>query len=367
MCMRVKVKRRVCRSVVVIAVTLLAGLLVATDDARCEESKQPSWTRDWVPSFAFSGTFYAQTQKSTLASACARGGPLAQPLDRCSQGEVPVRGPDDNVRDARLGVPTLHPDGPFELRDSAAASDLTVWPGVGIDFQLMSPHILAKRGPRIFAGVEIVATFPPQRAIANEGALETLEFPQNKPDPTTFAALGFAGLGAETLSKPRTFHYGAQIGIAFPLKVFNRTVRLKPSFGWMHYRLDVAGNLLAVVKDDVNGVTLGNLSTFGANLRIIDLTDRETRTINAIGPGFEVELDSIRSGAFGVSMFTSLHLYKVLTNRKVELASEVFFPDGTGLGGDGLLADTYSARWTHEIKPWVYRLRVGMRFHYFGD
>jgi hypothetical protein len=362
-----RVKRRVCRNAAVIAVTLLASLLVAAGDVQSDQSAQRRWSRDWVPSFALSGTFYSQSQMSTLASECAAGGLRAEPLARCSQGEVPVRDSADLVRDARKGVPTLHPDGPYELRDPAAASDLTVWPGVGIDFQLMSPHILSPRGPRIFMGAEFVATFPPQRAIANEGALTELEFPQKKPDPTTFPALGFAGLGAEVLSKPRTFHYGAQIGLAIPIRILNRTIRIKPSFAWLNYRLDVKGNLLAVVKDDVNGITLGNISTYGANLRLIDLSDRETRTINAIGPGMEIELDSIRSGSFGISMFTSLHAYRLLTDRNVKLAAEVFYPDGTAPGGDGLLADTYRARWSHQIKPWVFRLRVGMRFHYFGD
>jgi hypothetical protein len=368
MYLRVKVRRVVCRAAAVFALLLLAGVSSA-GEVYIDQSSQPGWTDGWVPSFAVSGTFYAQQQASALESECQFGGPLAEPVARCSQGEAPtlVGSIQPKPRDARLGVPTLHAGGPFVLRDPAAASDLTVWPALGLNFQLMSPNLLYRRGPRLFFGAEITATFPPQRSIANEGALSMLEFPRDAPDPSTFPAQGFSGLGANVLSEPRTFHYGAQVGVAIPFSFLNRTLRIKPSFAWLHYQIDVKGNLLTAIKDDVNGVTFGILSSFGPNLRTIDLTASETRDVDAVGPGLEIELDSIRSGPFGASMFTSVHIYRVVTDRKIRLTDEVSFPDGTGSGGDGLLADTYRARWSHDLDPWIYRLRVGIRFHYFGD
>jgi len=258
---------------------------------------------------------------------------------------------------------------PTPLRDPADGSDFGLWPGVGIDLHLMSPTIVELPlgiRPRLFINGEVTAQFPPERRTANEAALQSkLELPPERPDLDSFPTTAIQGVGAETRSVPKTFQFGAQVGLAFPIEVLGRKVRIKPSFGWVHYKLDVDGRLLTAIKDDVNGDLLP-ISSWGPNLRDISLSSSTTRSVNAIGPGIEFELESGQFGPIGAAMFFGLHAYKVLSDRTIKLKDKVTFPDGT-LGGDGLLEDTYRANWSHEIDPWMYRFRMGIRFHYIGD
>jgi hypothetical protein len=222
--------------------------------------------------------------------------------------------------------------------------------------------------PRLFINGEVTAQFPPERRTANEAALKSkLDPPPNNPEPVTYPTTAIQGVGTETKSVPKTFQFGAQVGIAFPIEVLGRRVRIKPSFGWVHYELDVDGRLLTAIKDDVNGdLALGSTTVWGPNLRDISLSSGTTRSVNAIGPGIEFELESGQFGPIGAAMFFGLHAYKVLSDRTIKLKDKVTFPDGT-LGGDGLLEDTYRATWGHEIDPWMYRMKMGIRFHYIGD
>ncbi|MFP8870150.1 MAG: hypothetical protein VCB43_01180, partial [Myxococcota bacterium] len=264
-----------------------------------------------------------------------------------------------------------------KMRDSRDGKEFGLWPGVGVDVQLMTPRIPKidilpfDIGIRGFVSGEVMAVFPPSRATANEGSLDGLFFPEELKDPVLYPSAAIGGGGSEVRSEQDTFEFAAAIGISIPINVLNRTVRIKPSFGWLHYRLKFSGRLLHAIKDDVNGELSGNsptnIGTFGPNTRIIDLQRNLTKNIHAIGTGVEVELESGKFGPIGAAVFASIHGYKVVGDRKFKFQSSQSFADGTAAGGDGLLADTYRATWEHEIDPWIYRMKMGLRFHYVGD
>jgi hypothetical protein len=338
------------------------------DESNTEASNRRSWTKGWVPAFALTGSFQGHEYESSLSSKCDRGGPGGEggALIGCSwAGRRTVV----NQFNQPL-VPGFHqplPGLPNPLRDSADGSDFTVWPGVGIDLHLMSPTIfeLHKIRPRLFINAEVTAQFPPTRRIANEAALnDSLTPPEGGGSPASYPTQAIEGGGSETLSEPKTFQFGAQIGFAFPVQIQDRKVRIKPSFGWINYQLDISGRVLSPLKDDVNG-TSGGFSTWGPNLRTIDLSDSTTRSINGIGPGLEVELESGQFGPVAAAMFLGVNVYKILGDRTTDLDDQVSFADGT-TGGDGLEADTYRAKWHHKVDPWMYRVKMGIRFHYMG-
>ena len=365
--------------------TLISSSVLADNYTRADTNSKQESRQDvnrWVPAFAFVGAFHGQGQKSSLSSSCDIGGaaPPGDPaLIACSQGGQFGRAA---APGEALPPPTPRPtlaSTSTKMRDSRDGKEFGLWPGVGVDVQLMTPRIPKidilpfDIGIRGFVSGEVMAVFPPSRATANEGSLDGLFFPEDQKDPVQFPSAAIGGGGSEVRSEQDTFEFAAAIGISIPINVLNRTVRIKPSFGWLHYRLKISGRLLHAIKDDVNGELSGNnpdsnLGTFGPNTRIIDLQKNLTKNFNAIGTGVEVELESGKFGPIGAAVFASIHGYKVLGDRKFKFQSSQSFgrPDGT-VGGDGLLADTYRATWEHEIDPWIYRMKMGLRFHYVGE
>ena len=356
-----------------ISSSVLAENKTYADTNSKQESRQD--VNRWVPAFAFVGAFHGQGQKSSLSSSCDFGGKVPArdaALIACSQGGEFGRNypPGESGNRPTSGTSS-------EMRDSRAGKEFGLWPGVGVDVQLMTPRIPKidilpfDIGIRGFVSGEVMAVFPPSRATANEGSLSGIFFPQGKEnDPESFPSSAIGGGGSEVRSEQDTFEFAAAVGISIPINVLNRTVRIKPSFGWLNYRLKVSGRLLHAIKDDINGEVAANsptnVGTFGPNTRVIDLQKNLTKNINAIGTGVEVELESGKFGPIGAAVFASIHGYKVVGDRKFKFQSSQSFADGTD-GGDGLLADTYRATWEHEIDPWIYRMKVGLRFHYVGD
>jgi len=350
-----------------ISSSVLADNHTYADTNSKHESRQD--VNRWVPAFAFVGAFHGQGQKSSVSSSCDIGGPPTEndlPLPVCSQvGEI-----------GRPGPP-IEFDTPTAMRRSNAGKEFGLWPGVGVDVQLMTPRIPKidilpfDIGIRGFVSGEVMAVFGPSRATANEGDAGELLFPEDQPELDSYPSSAISGTGSEVRSEQDTFEFAAAIGISIPINILNRTVRIKPSFGWLNYKLKISGRLVHAIKDDVNGSLPGGnplTGSFGANTRAIDLQKNLTKNINAIGTGVEVELESGKFGPIGAAVFASIHGYKVVGDRKFKFKGSQTFEDGTiAAGGDGLLEDTYRAAWEHEIDPWIYRMKVGLRFHYVGE
>jgi hypothetical protein len=316
----------------------------AEDAARSERSAQEG-ADQWVPSLSVIGGLTIQDWKGALASEICRG---------CS-----------------------FPDPTSELlRESASGGDLDVTPFVGGNFELMTPELPFPASPRLFVGGEIAASFGFERGVAREGDPGTIRTPrppgsENRPFDEDVAL----GQGSETIAELGSPFYGAYAGIAFPLELYGRQLRIKPAFVWIRYDVNVGGVVAdaecldippprppAVPANLCNTITdpLGN--EVEGILRAIQLQGSATGTFNGIGPGLDIELDTGRFGPLGTSLFVGARTYYILGNRTIEFDdSQSFLDEGPGLG-----MDEARAQWSFEVDPWVYRVGLGLRFQWLG-
>jgi hypothetical protein len=201
--------------------------------------------------------------------------------------------------------------------------------------------------------------------LANEGDPSMIEPPFNPDgnqrtlDETPAAAL--LGKGSEVVSEVQTLGFGAGIGIAFPFEFRGRKLWVKPSAGWTRWTVDVDGVVLQGLKPDPDPRL--QLRFFSPLLRVVDLQKSVSQSYNAIGPGLDLELEAFRAGPLGVNVFAGGAAYRVIGDRKIawsvvetiEQQSAEDFPD-----------DTYTARFSYKVSPWMYRIGLGIRFQWLG-
>lgn len=313
-----------------------ACALLFTAVAAAEEPP-PARAPGWIPSFAINGGAVMQDMKASVDSACANGGPGA------ILGQLEL-----------VSCDFLVGPGPAPLRESASGSDLTVSPIIGFDLQLMTPELgLVPGRPRVFVAGELRLTFPPTKKIALEGDPSGVAFATPTPGETPTIAL--SGVGSQTVSEVDTLGWGAGLGLAFPFQFRGRQLWLKPSARWTNYKVNIYGKVVAGLKDDP---PVG--PPFGNNIREINLLADTTESYNGVGPGLELELDAGQFGPLGVAVFAGGAIYKIFGERRVDFSAT------ETLTGDGLPPDTYTANFSHEVDPWMYRAGVGVRISWLG-
>lgn len=349
--------------------------------APAQEAPQPgsSGENRWVPGLGVTGGVTFQPQEASVESSCQVGGPGAPggqgliEIPPCSGGVPPSAGP---------------------LRPSDSDSEWTVSPYVGVDLQLMTPALPIPTRPRLFARGEILPTFASTRSIASEADPTGVSAPtfggtgQVQP-PGFYTEKAIGGQGSETESTVQTLVWAAGMGLAFPFEVRGRLLRLKPSFGWIRYEVEVEGIVVRALKNDRPDPQqrLGRVirdCTFSpdtenptsATCSGVSLSGSGSQWFNGIGPGLELEMDAFRWGPIGVSLFLGGNAYKILGERRVSFSESVTYPNPSPpnppvpgpppLAPNRIPADTYSANWSFEVDPWLYRAGVGIRFHWLG-
>lgn len=245
------------------------------------------------------------------------------------------------------------------LRDSDDGSDRDVTPYVGAGLELMTPSLLPG-GLRLFVGGEFAAAFGTDRNVAREGDPGIVANPAPAGSPNQrFDADVATGQGSLTRATMDHFTYGAHAGVAIPIELFGRRIRLKPAVAWMQYRIEVEGQV-ADAECLPFGTTTECNTLRGGFLRPIPMRAETTETFDGIGPALDIEMDTGRYGPIGSSLFAGVRVYNILGDREVELSSPVLsFNDPVG-------NDQTRARFTFEVDPWVYRVGVGMRFQWLG-
>lgn len=237
-----------------------------------------------------------------------------------------------------------------EVRPAVDDEQLDVSPEVVFGVELMSPAITQIPGnPRFFANAEFLPTFAVTRNIAKED------------DPTGFDTMnpnipeqGIGGQGSRTTAEVQTLAWAAGIGVAMPFEWRGRQFRVKPQVGWYRYQVDVDGVVLRAAKPFNDGQPG----------RFIELEGADSKWFNAIGPGMELEMVLGRRGPIEPSVFIGGQAYKVLGNRKIEFSDSVTISDSVA----GLPpTDTYTADWSFEVDPWVYRGWIGVRLRWLGN
>ncbi len=372
------------------AVLALLAFLPAASSAREEEqAKERQAGEDrWVPSLAVTSGITIQSQEASVALLSS------------------LSGLDEDF--------------------STDGDDLAVSPYVGANLELMSPALPLPGRPRVFLGAEILPTFAATRDVAkigNPSGFEVrLEIDPNPPSPVIpgktldYALAGYPentilGVGSATSAEIDSLVFGAGVGVAFPFEVRGRPLRLKPSIGWIRYKIDVEGRALkaecppyqfgtvtttACIAYDPGGPFLPPPAVDGFTREIV-LGAQGSQSFNGIGGGLDIEMDVFRVGQLGVSLFLGGRFYWTLGDRTIELGKSVPFdreemlrpvsvdeypdapyypppedypvpPGGYQFGTNvALPEETFTANWSFEVDPWMYRVGLGLRFHWLGS
>ena len=99
---------------------------------------------------------------------------------------------------------------------------------------------------------------------------------------------------------------------------------------------------------------------FPGFLRETRLEGSDSQMFNAIGGGLDIEMDTIRYGPVGASLFLGGSFYRTLGDRTIGFSDSETFNDQLGMN------DRAEAEWEIEVDPWMYRAHVGIRFQWLG-
>ena len=252
------------------------------------------------------------------------------------------------------------------LRPSTTGNAVDASPFVGAELELMTPELALPTSPRLFLGGGFAGAFGSENRLAQEGNPGELRSPlpeqaQNAADFSESAVLGQGSLTAATLGD---FVYEAHAGVALPFEWFERPLRLKLSLSWLRFDVDARGQISDAECQRVGNTTQCNVLRQPGFLRPIQMSDQASDTFDGLGPRLDLEMDTGRFGPIGSSLFLGGGAYAILGNRTIEMSAMESFPD---TGRPGLGPATTSANWTFEVDPWIYRVAVGIRFHYLGS
>lgn len=268
---------------------------------------------------------------------------------------------------------------PIPLQGIVTGSDLVISPFVGAGLELMAPALPVPTRPRLFLGAEILPTFASDRKVATQEDPDCIRGPEvgapcvmdltGPVDGLGFSEESAQGEGSNTVTLTDTLTYGASLGVAFPAKLGKRQLRIKPSFGWIHYKIDGTGVVVnAKCALDPSTPNISDTACVPRNsprgvipgfLRETHLEGSASQMFNAIGGGLDIEMDTVRYGPVGASLFLGGAFYRTLGDRTIGFSDSEAFNDQLGM-------DTATAEWQIEVDPWMYRAHVGIRFQWLG-
>jgi hypothetical protein len=255
----------------------------------------------------------------------------------------------------------------------------------------MTPALPIPARPRLFASGEILPTFASDRDLALEGEPGCVRGPKpgagcaKDGGEEAFKEADTNGQGSRTSARVDSLVYGASLGVAFPVRVGKRQLRIKPSVGWINYEVEAEGSVVDAAcnpQDRCTNFTDRQRVFFPppphdedvlhyGYLRERILTASDSRRFNGIGPGLDIEMDAGRFGPLGVSLFLGGGAYYILGDRRISFGTEMNFPEQRSDPED--LPDrivfgpeTDVGQFEVEVDPWMYRAHVGIRFQWLG-
>jgi hypothetical protein len=337
-------------AVVALGALFPAALLASDGGDPAEPARQAREDR-WVPSLAITSGATIQEQQGS-ADSCLFPGNMSP--DSCNTRANP---PDPG------------------LRGFVDGDDLAVSPFVGGALELMTPALPIPTRPRLFASGEILPTFAPDRHVALEGDPGCVRGPLSGAgcarlgETEAFSENAANGLGTKTSARVDTLVYGASLGVAFPLKVGKRQLRIKPSVGWINYKLEAEALVVGAACDLVDECIVlkqdnGDIEDKDT-LRERTLTASGSQMFNGIGPGLDVEMDTGRFGPIGSSLFLGARAYRILGNRTISFRTEKLLENDTTPIIFG--PETNVGVFEVKVDPWMFRAHVGIRFYWLGS
>lgn len=279
------------------------------------DSPKQSFER-WVPSFAIRSDIISQLSDGTVQS---------------------------NLRP---------PDDPGSV---TSGDERLVDPSIGLSIELQTPSLADVLGqPSAFVHAGASYFVGSRVTVAQEGAPgEFIEPPVDPLDPSRpnleqqVSAQAVSGQGSRVSAELQPLVVSAGAGIALTFRIWERQIRLKPSFEYIREEIEASGTMrnAAGVRRSVGGVVE---TPFDYTV----LSGSKKKEMHGIGGGLSVELDAARIGALQLSIFADAQVYSLLGGRKVEFSREE--------GGN-------SANWSVTLDRTLYRGGVGLRFRYLPE
>jgi hypothetical protein len=233
------------------------------------------------------------------------------------------------------------------FRPSADNDGTMLSPNVGGSLEIMTPVVAPVRfAPRFFFDGEIYSVSNQRRTIATEGDPTGLVEPSNP----IFSVDAIAGQGSRTQVDLDNVSYGAGVGIAIPVVLGDYRVWFKPSARYLRRKYTFSGTVDEAFRPDINGPST-----------LVEMAGNADLEVDAVGPGFEVNVEAFEKGRVGASVFVNVGAYKVLGDRSVEFGDTVTYANPFAPG-----TQTVTASWSGEVDAWIYRAGVGLRLRWMG-
>lgn len=305
----------------------------------------------WVPSFSFYFDASQQKADGSVETGPVLGPPL-DPFDTALDEQLPGSG--CAIRDnpnspiiQRTGFLCPSARGTVVFVDTPnQGSDTNVVPMVGATLELMTPRLIhGFLDPRLFVHGDGALTFGFERNLAGTGNPGEFSTPLSEQTRTDLEELSIPGQGSRARWQLGKYLYSAGGGVALTFTLFQRTLRIKPSFEWVQVEQDFIGVTRRAVKL-ISPSGTSNISAF----REISLNRVETKTFDGIGPGLELEVDTARLGPIMTSVYAAGRAYRLIGTLDQTLTATNEFGE--------------TATWTFEPERWMYRAGVGLRFRW---
>lgn len=299
----------------------------------------------WVPSLSVSLGFLTQQASGAAIS----GNVLGPPLTTTDELGTGCKVTNSQGQMSRNGG--LCPDSEPELVPDTSSSDTSVAPLVGGAFELMTPRpFRSPWAPRFFAHADLSAVFASERNLAGERSPGRLRPPDlNTRQQDAIPEISVLGQGSRAKSQVRRVAVSAGAGLAFTLRLFERTLRLKPSFEYLRQEVELTGELSRAVKQQTPAQGFGTLDDF----RKLRLRASDVETQHGVGAGLEIEADTSRLGPFVLSVFAQARGYYFLGDLDYTLSDTNEFGE--------------TVTWRYDFDPWAWRGGAGLRFRWLPE
>jgi hypothetical protein len=289
----------------------------------------------WVPAFGPYFEILGQKAHGSLTAGDVLGPPLPAGCDDGSPGGDLC--------------PSNRPN-PQEIIADSAGHDTSMTPMVGGSLELMTPRLVdGFLRPRLFAHGDLAYAFSFERNLAGQ------ESPGEFAPPEHFGQtnldieeLSVQGQGSRTRLQVRPLVLSAGAGVALGFDLFGRRFRVKPSFEYLHYELDLIGVVHRAVKV-ADPAMINSLEDF----RLISLTRIEQEEYDGVGPGLELEADTVQLGPFLASVYINGRAYHLFGDLETTFSAANEFGE--------------TVSWTFDPDPWVWRGGVGIRFRWVPE
>jgi hypothetical protein len=292
----------------------------ATAQAGGEEARDER--ERWVPAVSLFGGFLTQKQSGSVTS-----------------GDI--LGPRYDVQNQSTEA---------KIRPDADGETALVAPVIGGSLELMTPRFFqAVASPRAFAHVDLAAAFSTDLSLAVDQKPEQMRVPPLAGSVNNIPEAAIAGQGSRTISRLQPFVLSAGIGVAFSVELWERRIRIKPSFEYLREEIEVSGLVNRAVKLVPIAPPDEGLDSF----RLITLSGSQKQAYHGIGPGLEVEVDAARAGPFMLTVYLAGQGYNFLGDRSVD------FEDTNEYGE--------TAAWSFEKEAWGWSMDVGLRFRWLPE